>query len=122
MNELFVDFYGQEKLDALKSSEQIPKRDQEKLKLQQDELIAATIRSAGKLANFPSFQDDFAFLNDLIEAIIKAYPIKENPTSVSFKIRNNTALATANLTQGFYRNMDQLGNEMRNHLEPEKTF
>lgn len=93
-----------------------------KLKEEKDDLIASSIRAAGKLSTFPAFQDDFQFLSDLADAIILAYPLDRNPTSASFKIRSNTALATANLTSCFFKNIDRLGQEMKMHLDPNRVF
>ena len=93
-----------------------------KLRDAKDELIASSIRAAGKLSTFPSFQSDFQFLSDLADAIISAYPIEKNPNNVNFKIRNNTALATANLATCFSKNIEKLGQEMREFFDPNRIF
>jgi hypothetical protein len=87
-----------------------------------NEIIGAGIRSAGMLCNFESFQDDFQFLDQLAEAVLRAHPLSFEHTTVSYKIRQNTAWATANLTECLLRNKEQLKDDLEGFYYPHELF
>ena len=87
-----------------------------------DNIIGSAIRAAGMLCAFPALTDNFQFLNDLADAIIKSDPGKREFTKLSFKLRNNTAWANANLTVVILEKLEKEPQNLKSYMKKTQVF